>query len=345
MKKFNIILFLSIIVPIFGGGSDTEQDGSSSSESTIDLRRTQEIALPSRTGGKSLIAETESLIDSQLRSMIIPQSDVTALLRLLQDHQEYFDQLPFEKKKSYYVDAQERENIVVQGEKSSQTHVKAHLITSALEALCALQSIYVFPQYYFSNPGAPLMHPTPRQVFRHLIRTEQIGIHGCMYHFSLFDVANDMITQRTEEGKKIPVALVVDHRFRECNCQALNWLVSHGADVRTPRPINKYEEFRQMHHKFLIFYKTLLGNPVLVTGSFNLTGFSDTNSWEDIAVIDDLKMILQYQAGFKRLFDSSQPITVQECRTKKPKVSDISLRNDRVPPGAYDQVGRFVPTS
>lgn len=291
--------------------------------------------------------EGADLLRHQL-DRLIASADINLLVELLNEQKDSFILLSLDERNHLSNEAAARykgvKNCVIdQKNKSEQLLLwqnRARMIKNMFGALAALDNLYRFPQAYFSDPRLTLPSPTPRQVVRHLIGTEREKIVGCMFHFTLFDIANRMNKQKDQSGSSIQIELVTDHAFKKFNCQALNILVASGKDIRHPQAPSS--GFESMHHKFMIFFNCLTGKRLLVSGSFNATGNSDKNSWENIMIIEDSKIIDQFLEQFEHIKAQSVPVALADCKTIKRKVSAVSLANDQVPEGSYDADGRFT---
>ena len=158
---------------------------------------------------------------------------------------------------------------------------------------------FTFPQIFFT--------PTPYQrltdkrsllknILISLIKNEQEEIFICSFHLTLSSLGQALVEQK---NKGILVHVITNQIDKNNPAQ---WMLPaelqhQGISVLSPQN----DRFEQMHHKFFIFKKNLLGKSIMVTGSYNPTQHSDTNSWDDIIILDDQDTINKYLERFEEI--------------------------------------------
>ncbi len=158
---------------------------------------------------------------------------------------------------------------------------------------------FTFPQIFFTpTPYKRLTDTRPllKDIIIALIKNEQESIYICSYHLSLGSVGQALIEQK---NKGVLVQVITNQLEKNSPTQ---WIVpaelqSQGISVLSPQN----DAFEQMHHKFFIFKKNLLGKSILITGSYNPTRHSDTHSWDDIIILDDENIINKYIERFEEI--------------------------------------------
>ena len=160
---------------------------------------------------------------------------------------------------------------------------------------------------------AAFFSPQIREVLVKLITDEKQSIEGACYEFTLFDLT-DLWVQNAVQ-KKLKSQLIVDDvldSFKKYKTNyiklphALTWLKLHeievfASEIRNKDP-KKFGGYGNMHHKFFLFGKNGITNRrLLITGSFNWTGQADINNYEDIVILDNEKIIAQYEDYYKKM--------------------------------------------
>jgi len=154
---------------------------------------------------------------------------------------------------------------------------------------------------------------------------EQEQISSCCFHLTLYNLATALVDKKTEG---VDIELVTDQsQGNNPSLQALKLLVANGVSVSSPR--NK--PFEINHHKFFIFKNNVLNKPLVWMGSYNPTGNSNENSWDDAMILDDADVIQDYLQRFNEVKTASKLITIQELNAIKSIPTEYSLRNNNVP--------------
>lgn len=178
------------------------------------------------------------------------------------------------------------------------SHIKITTKKNLLYAFTLLPN-FAFPQIFFTpTPYQRLTDKRPllKDILIALIKNEQEAIYICSFHLTLNSVGQALVEQK---NKGVLVNIITNQLDQ--NHPKL-WMLPAGLQhqgISVLSPQN--DKFEQMHHKFFIFKKNLLGKSLLVTGSYNPTSHSDTHSWDDIIIIDDPNMINAYLERFEEI--------------------------------------------
>ncbi len=179
-------------------------------------------------------------------------------------------------------------------------------ITTIKNCLFAYQSIpqFSFPQAFFT--ADPYNRPADTRpdlslIIAGLIKNEKEKIYVCCFHFTLGSLAEALVEQK-DKGVSVEI---ITNQSQGSNPQdkfIITNLQESGIPVLSPQN----DKFEQMHHKFFIFQKNLLDKRLLVIGSYNPTKHGNTNSWDDIMILDDPAIIDQYLARFEEVKSRSK---------------------------------------
>ncbi|MDX1923799.1 MAG: phospholipase D-like domain-containing protein [Rickettsiaceae bacterium] len=186
---------------------------------------------------------------------------------------------------------------------------------------------FKFPQPFFGpQPKKNDLRPSLDKILEALIMNEKSKISVCCFHLTLYNVAKCLIEQK-KQGVK--VALVTNRQQGEsAPLQGLSHLLDNGVKVYAPCS----DKFETNHHKFVIFSSNLFNKPLLWTGSYNPTGHSNENSWEDVIIIDDEEAVFAYYDRFQEIKDASRKLELPQLQENlKKQPSHYSLRNNNVP--------------
>lgn len=158
---------------------------------------------------------------------------------------------------------------------------------------------FIFPQIFFTPiPYQRLTDKRPllKDILIALIKNEQEGIYISSFHLTLSSIGKALLE---EKNKGVVVQAIVNQPEKgNPGLWSLPAELQHqGISVLSPQN----DRFEQMHHKFFIFKKNLLGKSLLVTGSYNPTSHSDTHSWDDIIILDDENIINRYLERFEEI--------------------------------------------
>lgn len=173
-----------------------------------------------------------------------------------------------------------------------------------------------FPLAYFS-PG----------IATHLIQCiaqEKKQIRAALWRLTLMPVAYALCSQNTKlktDAHEHPVQIVLDRNYEEDFCQALEVLNKGQVQLYRNGKKKRFDqgkaEYEIMHHKFIIFDKNLYGKKLLWTGSFNVTGQANTNSWENVIIIDDAAAIKEFECEYEKLVEHAQSLAGTVFKTTK----------------------------
>lgn len=141
-----------------------------------------------------------------------------------------------------------------------------------------------------------------------LINEEKQQIMAAAYSFTDEDIAHALIDAR---DRGVDVQVIVDGSNGITSYSKVSLLIKHQIPVwiypsvrtdnrkRTDKPNQKITGI--MHNKFMLFKQSLLGRPILWTGSFNFTRSAQVRNQENVIVLDDPKLIAKYKVQFDRL--------------------------------------------
>ena len=184
------------------------------------------------------------------------------------------------------------------------------------------------------SPVSAFFHPDIKSTILQLINNERKGIHGALYRFTLYDLADSLV----KKSPAINVNLIVNHDYQKDFCSALRLLVENNKTIacntqRLQGTLNRKtgELCETMHHKFVIFHKQK-GGKVLVTGSFNWTGIADCNNSENITVITDKKTIKRFQKEFDTLQKYTKILKKNDLKCQVSK-SEYARQMNGIPNG------------
>jgi hypothetical protein len=200
----------------------------------------------------------------------------------------------------------------------------ANKIRTSLNVFLHLKN-FKFPQALFS-PRQFQVGPSLDKALESLIMAEQQGISSCCFHLTLYNIAKTLVDKK-KEG--ITIEIITNQKQSDSNpiLQPLKHLVANGIAISAP----KSNPFETNHHKFFIFKSNILNKPLVWMGSYNPTGHSNANSWDDAMIIDDAEVIQDYIGRFNQLKSASKPITLQELQNTASNPSDWALGQNNVP--------------
>jgi hypothetical protein len=152
------------------------------------------------------------------------------------------------------------------------------------------------------------------------------NINGAMFHFTLYTLAQ-AFANKCQEGA--PTRFVVDKDYKRNYCLPLRLMAKAGVQLFCNGGVKHTQasnaEYEEMHHKFLIFNNINDGGVfkrLLVTGSYNYTGGSEVQNYENVVIVKDEESIAAFIQQFGLLLGNSVPIGVGDCVTDKSKFKD-----------------------
>ncbi|MGZ6255152.1 MAG: phospholipase D-like domain-containing protein [Candidatus Chromulinivorax sp.] len=130
------------------------------------------------------------------------------------------------------------------------------------------------------------------------IKAEKKSIDVAMYMFTDKKIAQALVDAK---NRGVLVQVIVD-QISMTSCGKGRFLQEHGVIVFVHRTMdfNPYT-MALMHHKFFIFGCNKDDQSLLWTGSWNCTVRATQYNDENVLVLDDQGLILQYQNYFKSL--------------------------------------------
>ena len=216
-------------------------------------------------------------------------------------------------------------DIVLQKFNLSEFSKPAKRIEHLLHAV-KLMKKFKFPQVHFTpRPYNNDPRPSLDSILETLIMNEQKGISVSCFHITLFNIAQRLVDQKNE-GVHIEV-VTNQTQGDTAPLQGLKHVVDNGIALMAPRN----RSYEMNHHKFFVFTSNVLAKPLVCFGSYNPTGCSNVNSWDDMNIVDDADFIQQYRGRFEELKAASQPITQDDLASARTNPSHWSLSNNKVP--------------
>ena len=191
-------------------------------------------------------------------------------------------------------------------------------------AVVPLQPTYVDA---FFSPGLA-------EHLKTFIGFEQEGIKGAVFEFTMFDVAQVLVAKADKLKKKVkdPVVLVVNKNFFEKKDylgHALKYLAENNIKLWVNGHKRRFDkgkaEYEIMHNKFFIFFKNKDDKPLLWTGSFNVTGQANTNSWENVIITDDFNSIQKFIAQHELLVKYAKLLGSMDIQLPKGSIHPYTL--------------------
>lgn len=202
----------------------------------------------------------------------------------------------------------------------------AKQIENLLQAL-KLMKKFKFPQVHFNpqpyNTNDPQV--SLESILETLIMNEQKGISVSCFHLTLYNIAKHLVDQKNE-GVHIEV-VTNQTQGNTAPLQGLKHIVDNGIVLMAP----KNKTYETNHHKFFIFTSNVLSKPLVWNGSYNATGNSNSNSWEDVTILGDADVIQRFRGRFEQIKAASQPITQDELANARTNPSQWSLSINKVP--------------
>jgi phosphatidylserine/phosphatidylglycerophosphate/cardiolipin synthase-like enzyme len=203
---------------------------------------------------------------------------------------------------------------------------QAKQIQNLLFAL-KLMKKFKFPQAHFTP--RPYMinasRPSLDSILETLIMNEQRGISVCCFHLTLYNIAQHLVDQKRAG---VHIEVVTDQKQgKTAPLQGLNLVVDNGIELMAP----KNDLYEMNHHKFFIFISNVLNKPLICTGSYNPTGYSNVNSWDDMNIIDDPEFIQSYRDRFAEIKAASKLITQDDLAKMRTNPSQQTLDDNKVP--------------
>jgi len=125
-----------------------------------------------------------------------------------------------------------------------------------------------------------------------------------------FSLTNRHIAGALREAHKrgVKVELVADQENSEGTYSKVGDLIDSGLPVwlynsktRDQGKNNKNKAAGIMHHKFMVFKKTLQNRAILWTGSFNFTRSANDSNQENVVILDDASLIKAFLNQFEIL--------------------------------------------
>lgn len=219
------------------------------------------------------------------------------------------------------------DELLIQKFSFEQEAKQAHKIKNLFYAFKLLKD-FKFPQVHFGpQPYAKQdLRPSLNTILESLIMNEEKEISVCCFHLTIYTVAQALVNQK-KQG--VLVEVITNQKQNEKNpvLQPIKHLVENDIVVSAP----KNQAFETNHHKYFIFKSNVCKKPLVWAGSYNCTGHSNENSWEDVTIFDDAKIVENYRARFSEIKAASQPITQEELNDIVSNPSKTVLEKNMIP--------------
>lgn len=151
------------------------------------------------------------------------------------------------------------------------------------------------------------------EVLLALIDDEKEHISMAAFSFTSALIAQALM-RAASRGVKVEV--VADGKNSNTNYSKVHLLEDHGVPVWVypgPQSSAKHARTGIMHHKFLIFRKTLNGRSLLCTGSYNFTRSANDINQENVIIVDDPALIKSFTQQFEVLKKRSRILNPTQC--------------------------------
>ena len=151
-----------------------------------------------------------------------------------------------------------------------------------------------------------------QEILCNLIINEKKSIKIAMYLLTDKNIANAIIQAKKENN--IDIELITCATNLENNNSKIWQLYENDIKIfifDAPKKTKKKSRSRYapiMHNKFLIFENNLDNKSILVTGSFNCTVSAQANNKENVIVLEDKDLIVDFISEFEDIKASSRAI-------------------------------------
>ncbi len=154
---------------------------------------------------------------------------------------------------------------------------------------------FSFPHVYFTFPGK--IGVKLIDILETLIENEQTKIQGACYLFTHPKII-EAIKRKVKQG--VVIEIIID-----TTQTIINKLKDLPTGMAIYRPSASIEG-SIMHHKFIVFTKTVLDKNLLWRGSFNITHAANTKHYEDVTIVDNPDIIGQFQEQYNFIKSKSK---------------------------------------
>lgn len=138
------------------------------------------------------------------------------------------------------------------------------------------------------------------------IRGAKDSLDIASFQFTSVDVAEALIGAK---DRGVRIRIVADEKESLSDSSLVPSLEEEGLDGKSIRYI-KGRFGGKMHHGFIIF-----DSRAVMTGSYNLTDYSDKFNFENAILTDDPQLVAKYQAQFNKLY--GEPLVTKRPATTK----------------------------
>ncbi len=137
-----------------------------------------------------------------------------------------------------------------------------------------------------------------RQTLINLIEQEEDSLKIAIFAFTDQKVAEALI-RASKRG--INVEIITDPNTIHSPTSKITYLAKHGIQIYTYKPKKRSLLGDKMHDKFILFGKNILERPLLWTGSYNFTKAAGADNQENVIILDDQSLIIQFNNQYDRL--------------------------------------------
>lgn len=137
-----------------------------------------------------------------------------------------------------------------------------------------------------------------------LIEKEKEAIYVAIYTITDRNIAQSLIEA---QDRGVVVQVVVDKSYGSGTYSKVPMLCNNRVPVwvyQTPEALmgnNNNKQWSLMHNKFVVFCKNLNDKPLVWTGSFNFTRSANNFNRENVIIVDNSKIVCQFQNQFQEL--------------------------------------------
>lgn len=140
-----------------------------------------------------------------------------------------------------------------------------------------------------------------QKVLLGLIAEEKKNIFIAAFTLTNMEIAQALIKAHR---RGVKVAVIVDGDKMRESYSKVPLLYEAGITVYFyPKDKKERERFYKslMHHKFMIFERSIIDHPILVTGSYNYTRSAETSNQENVVILSDSEVVNSFKKHFEVL--------------------------------------------
>ncbi len=193
----------------------------------------------------------------------------------------------------------------------NEEYTKAKRNSRYTQAFKLLEN-FNFPQPLFSPQpyNTRDTRPTLDTILGTLIDNEQTNILVCCFHITLLKFAKKLVAQKDNDNVSVDV-ITNQKQGDTAPLDALKLLVQNDITVSSPQS----RDFEASHEKFLVFTNNINNESLVWVGSYNITGHSNLNSWENTVILNDKNSVQKFIQRFNEIKTASKPITIEQLNS------------------------------